>query len=313
MNTYSAINCKDEHLQTVKTSHKKALGAALLLAIGMCVLKFAAGIISGSLALVSDAAHSIADTFSLAAAYFVNALSARKSSSVKTFGYQRAEVLVAFLTGILLMVICVFILLEAFERLKDPHIINADIMLVFAVLGIIINALILKTLHTGHKENINIKSAFFHVMADFLGITSVLISALIIKFTGFAGIDLIASGLIVCVIAFNAFKILKESLNILMEGVPPEVDFFEVAKALNAIEGVNQVHELHIWCINNRFISATAHLTVNTDTQSSDIVQAATTELKEKFSILHSTFQVEKKVIENSSCSGFCCSCGERE
>lgn len=264
------------------------------------------GLWTGSISLVSDGAHMLTDSAALGLGFFAAIMAQKRGSATKTFGYQRVEVLAALANGLALWLISGFIVREAFDRFAHPREIIYGPMLAIAVVGLIVNIVCAKILHGGHKHNINIRAAFLHVLGDLLGSVGVIAAGLIMIFTGWTYADPIASLLIVSLILFNSFNLVKDALHILMEGAPAHIKREEVIAALSGIAGVCDVHELHIWTLTTGVESLSAHLLIKKGADTDAVLKQAHEQLAEKFSIRHSTLQVESSrltgVCENNHC-----------
>jgi len=285
---------------------KKALLAAFALTAGFMLVEIAGGLWTRSISLVSDGAHMLTDSAALGLGFFAVVMAQKRGSATKTFGYQRVEVLAALANGLALWLISGFIIREAFERFFQPREVMQGPMLVIAVIGLIINIICAKILHGGHKHNINMRGAFLHVLGDLLGSVGVIAAGLVIAFTGWTYADPLASLFIVGLILFNSFNLVRDAVHILMEGAPAHIKREEVISALAGINGVCDVHELHIWTLTTGVESLSAHILIKKGADNDAILQQAHKTMAEKFGIRHSTIQVESArlagVCENDRC-----------
>lgn len=253
------------------------------------------GILTGSLALISDAMHMATDAMALAIALIAIKVGRRAADLLRTYGYARFEILAAAFNALVLLGIAFYILYEAYERLYQPTEIASLGMLVVAIIGLAVNFTSMRLL-TGHKDkSLNVKGAYLEVWADMLGSLGVIAGALVIWFTGWQWVDsLIAVG-----IGFMVFPrtwvLLKECVNILLEGVPPGMDLAEVEAAIATVPGVASVHDLHLWAITQSKASLTAHAVLEEGADGETVRRAIEARLQDKFDLHHTTLQMERE------------------
>jgi len=285
------------HLEHVKKQTKsgKTLWFALIVTILFTALEIAGGILSNSLALLSDSAHMISDVVALGLSMAAIYLARRAPNSRYTFGYLRFEIIASFLNGLLLCVIAVGIFIEGIRRFIRPEPIDFGLMLAIAAVGLIVNIALTWALSRSNKEeeNLNIKSALWHFIGDLLSSIGVIVSAALIYWTGKTFFDPLVSLLIGGIIFTGGAKILRESTRVLMESVPAKFNLEEIRKDLMAVEGVIDVHDMHLWAISTDHYSLTAHMFVREDVQPFCVTLAANEILKTKYGIEHSTLQME--------------------
>ena len=272
----------------------RILIASLILTIVFVVAEALAGWWSGSLALLSDAGHNFTDAFGLvlaAAAYY---LESRPSNQVKTYGYQRTGVLAAFVNALMLVAVSVFLLWESYQRLLDPQPVQESVMLWTAGVGIVVNLAIAWGL-LGHGGDINIRAAFLHQIGDAASCVGIIAGAIVIHYTGWLAIDPLLSIVISLVIIWTAWDIFKDSLNILLEGLPKDLTLHEVSGAICQITGVGGVHDLHIWSLGSHARALSAHVLIDDmpPSASDSILHDVNRLLGERFSIFHTTIQFE--------------------
>lgn len=273
---------------------KKALLIAFLLTTSFMIAEVVGGFVTNSLALLSDAGHMLSDAVSLALSLLAFKLGEKTATTVKTYGYKRVEMLAALCNGVVLIVISVYIFIEAIRRFKEPVEIASNGMLIIAVLGLLINILSAWILMRGGdvKGNLNLRSAFLHVLGDLLGSVGAIIAALLIKFFGWTAADAIASILVSILVIISGWRVTRDTVHILMEGAPQHINVEEVKSTLLNIPIVKEVHDLHIWSVTSDFQVLTCHLIIKgNETQS--VLKEATDVLKEKFHVEHVTIQVE--------------------
>ncbi len=274
---------------------EKYLWIALGLTIIFISVEIAGSLISNSLALLSDAAHLFTDAAALIISIMAIRLGRREADKKRTFGYYRLEILAAAFNASILFLVALFIFHEAYERFFTikSHL-HTTTMLIVASIGVIINLTITSLLHKGSQESLNIKSAYLDAKADMLSSLGVILTALLVGLTGWQHIDSIMAITIAVWILPRTWKLLKESINILLEGVPEGIELGEINDALLQLSGVLDVHDLHVWALTSHKISLSAHLVIEQDVQNEQpILQIATRVLEEKFNIFHSTIQIE--------------------
>ncbi len=267
--------------------------------------QFAGGLISGSLALISDALHNLSDVISVILAYLAHRIGMRPQTQKSTFGYKRAEILAAFINAISLIAISVYLLVEAGKRFLNPKEVDYLWMLGLGILGFIANGLSVLILHHNKEENLNIRAAYLHLIGDALTSLAVIAGAVCIWLFKVYWIDPLVTVLISVYIFIHTFKILKESVGILMQFSPPEIDQKEVVQVLQEIPEIRSVHHIHLWQLSDHQINFEAHLVLSENLPVSEtnmITQNAKQLLKSRFSITHTTFQYEFISGENCVC-----------
>jgi len=275
-------------------ANKKALTLSFILIAGFMFVEFIGGILTNSLALLSDAGHMLSDAVALGLSLAALIFGQKAATANKTFGYKRFEILAALLNGIALVVLSIYILYEAIHRLSSPPQVIGKGMIIISTIGLIINIIVAWILSRGEtKENLNVKSAFLHVIGDLLGSVGAIIAAVLIIVFGWNIADPIASMIVSVLVLYSGWHILKEAVNILMESKPSDVNTDEVIKILESIPGVESIHDLHIWMITQEFPSMTVHLKVEKDSDRDAILENALKKITEHTGILHITIQME--------------------
>jgi cobalt-zinc-cadmium efflux system protein len=277
---------------------ERPLKLAIFLTSIIFFVEVIGGFLSGSLALLGDAGHVFRDIFALVISLSAIKISKRLPSKRKTFGFHRVEIFAAFLNGLFLVAIGVWILWEAYGRLDSPQPIHSAAMLIVAVIGFAVNLFVAFRLHGSH--DLNVKSAFFHVLSDAAFSMAVIVAAVLIHLTGRAIFDPILSALISIVIIFSAWKVVKESVMILLEFAPRDVDFDEVIQEIQKVKGVRGVHHVHLWSLCSNINVIDAH--VYTDENDMTKITRMKKEIKnslEKFHIKHATLEFECEECEN--------------
>ncbi|WP_456474045.1 cation diffusion facilitator family transporter [Candidatus Pyrohabitans sp.] len=277
-----------------ETLSARELRLALVITLAIFSVELVGGIVSNSLALLSDASHVFSDAFALALSFLAIKIAARPPSLGRTFGFHRAEVLAALTNGVLLLVIATAISYEAYQRFLSPPEIRLREMLGVAILGLAANLFVMFRLRKHAQEDINIRGAFLHVMGDTLGSVGVIAGGLAIYLTGNTIADPVVSIFIAAIVAIGALRLIAESGHILLEGTPKHVDVLSLKRALESISGVKEVHDLHVWAICSHINAASAHIAVE-DRRISQLEEIRR-EVNEKFNehrINHITLQFE--------------------
>lgn len=275
--------------------HNKSLKIVFAITASYFIIEVIVGFMSNSLALLSDAAHMLTDVGGQALALFAIWMSSKPRNNKKTYGYYRTEIFSALINAIVLIFISGYILYEAWQRFKEPPAVAGIPMLIVAVCGLIINLVAMKILKAGSTESINIKGAFLEVVSDMLSSVAVIIAGIIILATGWLYIDPIMSSLIGLFILPRTYNLLKESVDILLEGVPKDVDYAAVEKFIAEKPGVLSVHDLHIWTLTSGINALSGHIVMNAETNLlaiSEITSSIKNELVTAFKITHTTIEV---------------------
>lgn len=254
-----------------------------------------AGLRANSLALISDAGHNATDALALLLAWFAVYLQSKPADESRTFGYHRAGVLAAFVNAITLIALSAWMFYESWLRLMHPVAVDETAMLWVAAGAMVLNGGIMFGLHRTGDKDINIRGAFLHMLGDLLGAAGIVAGALVIRFTGWTRVDAILSFLISGLVVWTAWDITRESMNILLEGMPRGVDLSEVAKAICNVKGVLDVHDLHIWCLGSNQSALSCHVLIEDmpPSQSDHILHDLKHVLGDHFHIHHTTVQFE--------------------
>jgi cobalt-zinc-cadmium efflux system protein len=272
----------------------RILLVSLVVTLAFVAVEALAGIRSGSLALVSDAGHNFTDAFGLGLAAAGYYWAARPGDHVRTFGYQRTGVLAAFLNALLLVILAGALLWESYQRLLNPEPVSERIMLAVAALGILVNLAIAWSIG-GHGPDLNLRAAWIHQMGDAASCVGIIIGAVIIHYTGWLKIDPILSIVISLVIVWTAWDIFKDSLNILLEGLPKGLRLAEVTSGIRGVSGVIDVHDLHVWNLGAEERALSCHVLIEDvpPSASESILRDVNCVLQERFAIHHTTIQFE--------------------
>lgn len=258
------------------------------------LLEIAFGILANSLALISDAIHMFTHSFALAISYFAIILANKTAPAEKTFGYHRVEVLAAFVNAVTIGLSVIWILYEAFERFINPQPIDAGTTIIVACIGLTVNVLTGVILMKGDMSNINLRSAFLHMMADTVSSVAIIIGIVVIYYTGWVIIDPIIALLVAVVIAKWSYSLFKSSVNVLLETSPVNISELEEFISSNGYK-IQGVHDLHVWEVTHKMYCLTAHLILDESDKDEycEIIEKLSHDLREKYHIGHVTFQPE--------------------
>ena len=276
--------------------HERPLWIAFGLTLFFLLVEVAGGLLTNSLALLSDAAHMMTDVLALGISLFAVRMARRPADAKRTYGYARMEAIGALVNGGLLFLVAGYILWEAVGRFSQPPHVESNGMLLVAILGLIVNLIAMKLLQAGAGESLNMKGAYLEVWSDMLGSLGVIAGALLIRFTGWTVVDPIIAVLIGLWVLPRTWTLLREAGHVLMQGVPSGIDPDEIRDAMAAQSGVATVHDLHIWALGSREPILTAHVLLSLDAGDPDALRTAMAKmLRERFHIDHATLQVETR------------------
>jgi len=288
------------HGHTHGSGDEWRIGSAFFIIFGFMLVEVAGGIIAGSLALLADAGHMVSDAAALGMSWAALRIGNRPADHARSYGYKRLEVLAAFVNGCMLFVIAGWIVFEAIRRLAAPVEVLGGPMLAVAVAGLLANVVAFVILNGGSRENLNMRSAWLHVLGDILGFVVAIAAAAIILWTGWSPIDPLLSVVVALLILRSAFGIVKASAHILLEGTPAGVDLRALRDDLAAsVPAVAEVHHVHAWSLTAEQPLVTLHVVCAPGTDPASIVPAINKRLKDRFGITHSTIQIDAEECED--------------
>src|SRR5690606_8048057 len=279
----------------------KNLILSIILNVLITTAQIIGGLISGSLSLLSDALHNFTDVISLVISYVAHYLTGKKASHHMTFGYKRAEIIAAFINAITLVVIAIFLIIEALQRFSDPKIIDSNLVIWLSVIGILANGFSVLLLIKDAKRNLNMKSAYLHLFTDMLASVAVLLGGFLMKFFDWFWIDSVLTFLIGVYLIFVGWNLLRSSTKMLMLFTPEHIDIKEIVREVHKLPKVGKLHHIHVWYLNDDELHLEAHLDFreNIDLESFNIILECIEEvLHEKFGINHITIQPEYNKID---------------
>jgi cobalt-zinc-cadmium efflux system protein len=274
-------------------NNRRQLTFALGLTGAYCLVEFIGGWLINSLALLSDAGHMLSDVTAMGLSLFAAYISTLPVTSQKTFGYYRAEILVAFLNGLTLWLVAGIIFREAYYRFFSPPVVQGQGMILIAGVGLLVNLFTVWLLHGAQDANLNMRGVFLHVLGDALGSVGAIVAGVVILWTGWYWADPVTSVIIGCLILMSSFSLVRESVDILMQATPRHLNLAEVQQTLESITGVARVHDLHIWTLSSGLFTLTAHVVVTGTHDHHDLLNALEQVIQARFSIDHTTIQLE--------------------
>ena len=269
------------------------LTAALVLTFVYMIAEAIGGWLTNSLALIADAGHMLTDVAALGLTLGAIWFGSRPATAKKTFGYYRLEILAAFVNGIALVLLSIYIIYEAVVRWQSPPVINGSRLIIIAAGGLLVNIIAAKLLHHGHKHDLNMRAAWLHVMGDLLGSVTAIVAGVLIVAAGWLWADPLCSILISFIIIFSAWRLIVESVNVLLEGTPAHISLSAVETTILETDGVSGVHDLHVWTISSGIEALSAHISHNESVVHSELLVVVRERLHEQFGIDHLTIQME--------------------
>lgn len=281
-------------------SHHEIKGKNLLFSIVLNIIitvaQIIGGILSGSLALISDALHNFSDVLTLIFSYIATVLSKKKASLNQTFGYKRAELIAAFVNSITLIVVAIYLIFEAVHRFSNPEVIKSNIVIWLSLLGIVVNGLSALLLKKDADHNINMKSAYIHLFTDMMASVAVLIGGILMKYYQIYWIDSVLTFAIALYLIYVGYDLLKQSTKMLMLFTPSTIDIKEIVREVHKVSGVNKLHHIHVWHLNDHELHLEAHLDCSEDIKMSEfntLLNEIEEVLLQKFNINHTNIQPE--------------------
>jgi len=268
---------------------------SVIITVAFVIGEAVAGYFSNSLALLSDAGHNFADALALVLSFYGLWIAERPSSAKRTFGYQRVGILTALVNAVALVVIALLIFWEAISRLRQPEPVHSTPMIVVSLIAVLMNTVISLWLRKAAKSDLNVRSAYMHMVGDAVSAVGVVIAGIVVAFTGASIADPVVSLLIGLLILWSSWAILKESVNVLLEGIPEGMEMETVEQTIGTVAGVLAVHDLHVWTVGSGMVCCSCHISVEEQSVRSgeNVLRAVAEKLEHEFGISHSTIQVE--------------------
>ncbi|WP_312286586.1 cation diffusion facilitator family transporter [Chryseobacterium gleum] len=288
--------------QTVSAGsrHKKNLLIVLCLSGTYLIAEVIGGIVTNSLALLADAAHMLTDVVGLLLAFIAIKIGERKADPSKTYGYYRTEILAAVINAVVLLGISVYVLFEAYQRFQNPPEVQSKSMLIVAGIGLIVNIVGMIILRKDSESSLNMKGAYFEVLSDMLTSVGVMIAGIIMLTTGWYYADPLISAAIGLLIFPRTWRLLKEAINVLLEGTPKDVDIHALRESLEKTPGVKDVHDLHVWSLTSSVNAMSVHVVKENGYSQNQLLKILTDTTVNNFKISHTTFQIEEEGYEEN-------------
>lgn len=277
------------------SGNRKALSIALGITLLIFVAELVGGYLTNSLALLSDAAHMFSDMAALGLSLLAIWFASKPVTMRRTYGFYRAEVLSALINGVALVLVSLYIFTEAYQRFFNPPEVHSGMMLIIAVIGLVANLISAWVLSRGddHHHNLNVRGALLHVLGDALGSAGAIAAGLIMLYTNWYYADPIISVVIGILVLFSSWHLLRDTVHVLLEGTPSNVDVGKMKQEMSEVTGVEQVHDLHVWTVSSNFICMSGHVAIQEGTHGQLILQELTELLHDKFGLSHTTIQIE--------------------
>ncbi|NUQ12043.1 MAG: cation transporter [Gemmatimonadaceae bacterium] len=285
----------------VHAQHQHRMRWALGLTALFFVAEVGGGLVSNSLALLADAGHMFTDVGALSLSLFVAWFSRQPAGPGKTYGYLRWEILAALINGAVLLLVSGLIVWEAMARLRAPEPLAGGVMLAVAAGGLAVNAVSAWILHPVHQHSLNARGAYLHVLGDLLGSVGTVVAAIVVRTTGWLAADPIASLLVTLLVVRSAWRLVRESVDVLLEATPAHISLGRVREGLQSIGGVESVHDLHVWTVTSGMVAMSAHAVVREPAENQKVLEAAIAAMR-RLGIAHVTLQVERDRICETPC-----------
>lgn len=272
---------------------RKRLGLSVLIASAIAALELIGGLVTNSLALLSDAGHIVADVLALTLALVALRISTRPHTAASTFGYHRFEVLIALVNGAVLFLVAGFVLLDAYRRFFDPGEVQTLLLLIIAAVGLSANVFMIIFLKEGSRLSIGVRAAFLHVISDTLSSVGVMVGAIILTFTGIVLVDTLVAVLILGLILRSGLGMVKDAGRILLEQAPVKISTTKLAEEIMKVEGVRSIHELHVWSVTYGMNILSAHIVIDEHHKDHEVIGVINQMLRSRFNLDHTTLQID--------------------
>jgi cobalt-zinc-cadmium efflux system protein len=282
------------HVHVHGADGTRRLRIALALTAIFLVVEVVGGIVSNSLALLADAGHMLTDVAALGLSLFVSWFSRKPETPRRTYGYLRLEILAAFVNGATLLVLSAWIVFEAVQRMRAPEPLAGGVMLLVALSGLAVNVVAAVVLHPSQEQSLNIRGAYLHVLGDLLGSVATVAAALLVRYTGWALADPVASVLVTVIVIFGAWRLVRESVDVLLESTPSHISLGAVRAQLEKIPGIESVHDLHVWTVTSNVVAMSVHAIVREPDRHQHVLEHVHDAMR-LFGIGHVTVQLERR------------------
>jgi cobalt-zinc-cadmium efflux system protein len=287
-------HARHEHGRSVRGSLK----LALIITSTFLVAEFIGALYTNSLALLADAGHMLTDVAALSLSAFAMWFSTKRATPRKTYGFYRVEILAALLNGVFLVLIALYVFYEAYHRFLDPPAVNADWMLIVASLGLVANITSAFLLFGAHRESLNMRGAFFHVLSDAVGSVGAILASLAIIFWGYGAADAVISVVVAMLILSSSWILIRDAVDVLLEGTPSHINIVSLREQLNRLDGIASIHDLHVWTLTSGVLAMSCHVVVTGDgLNRTNVLSRVNGVAREHFGIDHTTIQIEEPTV----------------
>ena len=289
------------HHHDHRQSARGSLKLALIITSTFLVAEFLGALYTNSLALLADSAHMLTDVAALGMSFFAIRFATRRATPQKTYGFYRVEILAALLNGVLLVLIALYIFYEAYNRFRNPPDVKADWMLLVALMGLLANLASAYLLFGKQSHSLNVRGAFFHVLSDAIGSVGAIIASIAILTAGYTLADPLTSVVVAILILWSSWILIRDAVDILLEGTPAHVNIVDLREQLHGVEGVCSVHDLHVWTLTSGVMAMSCHVVADSNVgKRGDILARLKTVAHERFHIDHTTIQIEEQSLEEA-------------
>ena len=291
----------EQHLHAKGHDHGHAGGSlktALIITATFLVAEFVGALYTNSLALLADSGHMLTDVAALSLSFFAMRFATRRATPRMTYGFYRVEILAALLNGVFLVLVALYIFYEAYHRFKNPPAVKADWMLAVAVVGLLANLASAWILFGKHHESLNIRGAFFHVLTDAIGSVGAIIASIAILASGYQVADPLISVVVAVLILWSSWILIRDAVDILLEGTPAHINIVNLREQLGGVNGVQSVHDLHVWTLTSGVLAMSCHVVTDDDKLNrTELLSRVNDVARERFRIDHTTIQIEERNI----------------
>src|SRR5262245_3378272 len=275
-----------------------SLKTALIITSVFLIAEFLGALYTNSLALLADSGHMLTDVVALSLSFFAMRFASRRATPRMTYGFYRVEILAALVNGVFLILVALYIFYEAYHRFTDPPTVKADWMLVVAIMGLLANLASAWVLFGKHHESLNVRGAFFHVITDAIGSVGAIIASMAIIFLGFQIADPLISIVVAVLILWSSWILIRDAVDILLEGTPAHINIVSLREQLGCVEGVDSVHDLHVWTLTSGVLAMSCHVVAqNNNFNRTELLNRMHSVAREQFRIDHTTIQIEERNI----------------
>jgi cobalt-zinc-cadmium efflux system protein len=292
-------NHHHSHGHSHRDASQRVLATVLALNAAYLVAEVVGGYLANSLALLSDAGHMLTDVAAIALSLFAARFAAKPATPRKTYGFYRLEILAALANGVTLIVIAIVICYEAYGRLREPQPVGGWTLLAVAAGGLAVNLVSARLLFGAHRHDLNLRGAFLHVLSDLFGSVGAVTAGLLVAWRGWAWADPVISVLISLLIVYSSWRLISDSVNVLLEGTPAHINLAAVEAAMKTVAGVRVIHDLHVWTITSNRHAVTAHVVIDDLSESHRVLRELRELLADRFALTHSTLQLEDPLLSS--------------